>query len=206
MDCLKFDEGEQNNPSTDFRYGGNPDYALSNIRQFLNSQDKNWYQPTHEFDKPPLRNSGAYAEHQGFLHDFEDYELRALVSEIELPKYENLMGSANVRFPYFTKKGVRPNGSEDFLINKQNYGFNTTSYIGFWTQDRDGRYVRAVGRDGRRQSKYPVDTYGIRPMCKIDPDIKVETHVTGICTLVPIELHPEVLFSDDELSVFLGLR
>lgn len=172
----------------------------------MNSQDKVWYEPTHEYDKPPMRNFGAYAEHTGFLHDFEDYELRALVSDIELPKCENFTGNANTRFPYFTKKGIRPNGSEDFLTHKQNYGFTETSYIGFWTQDRDRRYVRAIGRDGRCQSKYPVDVYGIRPICKIDADVKVETHGHGVCTLVPIELHPEVLFSDDELSVFLGLR
>lgn len=206
LDCLKFDEGEQNHPDANFRYGGNPDYILSNIRQFLNSQDARWYHPTHEYDRAPMRNSGAYAEHPGFLHDFEDYEIQALVSEIELPKYTHFMGSANERFPYFTKRGIRPNGSEDFLRNKQNYGFSEGSYIGFWLSDRHGRYVGAVGRDGRHQNKYPVDTNGIRPICKINPEVKVETHGTGICTLIPVELHPESLFSDDELSMFLGLR
>lgn len=206
LDCLKFDEGEQNNPNADFRYSGNPDYMLSNIRQFLNSQDRNWYHPSHEYDRAPVRNSGAYAEHSGFLHDFEDYEIQALVSEIELPKYTHFMGSANERLVYFTKKGIRPNGSEDFLRNKQNYGFSEGSYIGFWTSDRNGRYVRAIGRDGRYQNKYPIDILGIRPVCKINPEVKVETHGTGICTLIPVELHPETLFSDDELSMLLGLR
>lgn len=206
LDFLKFDEAEQSNPNADFRYGGNPDYMLSNIRQFLNSQNARWYHPAHEYDKEPTRGSGTYATHTGFLHDFEDYEIQALVSEIELPKYENFMGSANVRFPYFTKKGIRPNACEDFLRHRQNYGFNEGSYVGFWTSDRSGRYVGAVGRDGRRQNKYPVDTFGIRPVCKINPEVKVETHGTGICTLIPVELHPEMLFSDDELSMLLGLR
>lgn len=206
LDCLKFDEGEQNNPNTDFRWGGNPDYAQSNIRKFLNSQDEHWYEPTHVYDSPPIRNSGAYAEHAGFLHDFEEYEIEALDSDIELPKLENLMGSANARYPYFTKRGIRPNGSEDFLRNKQNYGFNESSYIGFWLQDRGGRYAGVIGRDGQRKNKYPTDSFGIRPVCKINPEVKVETHGDGICTLIPTELHPEVLFSDDELSMFLGLR
>lgn len=86
-----FDAMEEKNPKKSISSledkiseAGNNDYALSNIRQYLNSVEKQWYKPTHEYDEPPiistiigntgLLNSG------GFLSDFSKDELNAILN------------------------------------------------------------------------------------------------------------------------------
>lgn len=81
VDFLPFDGKERGNTEhTNFRYSGNPDYSLSNLLQFLNSEDERWFSPTHIADTPPSRGSVdwgymQYERHFGFLYHFEEYEV-----------------------------------------------------------------------------------------------------------------------------------
>lgn len=57
VDYLPFDAMERENPSRQYYYSGNPDYTTSNLLQFLNSDQEDWYEPTHQYDAPPVRNN-----------------------------------------------------------------------------------------------------------------------------------------------------
>lgn len=46
VDYLPFDAMERENPSRQYYYSGNPDYTTSNLLQFLNSDQEDWYEPT----------------------------------------------------------------------------------------------------------------------------------------------------------------
>jgi hypothetical protein len=48
------DAAEPGNPNQAQREFGNNFYPLSNIHQWLNADEKNWYKPSHEFDAPPV--------------------------------------------------------------------------------------------------------------------------------------------------------
>lgn len=54
---------------------GNNNYLLSNLHQWLNAREENWYSPSHEKDTPPIAEHLRYGEHPyldtpGFLNRF----------------------------------------------------------------------------------------------------------------------------------------
>ena len=76
-----FDAAEPENPDDAVKKSGNSFYPLSNIHQWLNSNAINWYEPTHEFDAPPLMENISpgrddfydvpfYSEEAKFIGDF----------------------------------------------------------------------------------------------------------------------------------------
>ena len=79
-----FDGKELNNPQRNRQYYGNNRWLVSNIRQWLNSNDaaNEWFTPQHEYDETPsmtniMQNavygdSAAYANDPGFLAGFSD--------------------------------------------------------------------------------------------------------------------------------------
>lgn len=80
-DYLCFDAREEKNPLDWYASFGNPQYAVSNIHQFLNSEKDNWYRAQHEFDTSPTdrRAEGCgYYRHPGFLAFFSEKEKNAL--------------------------------------------------------------------------------------------------------------------------------
>jgi hypothetical protein len=48
------DAAEPGNPDEAKQQFGNNFYPLSNIHQWLNANESNWYKPSHEFDAPPV--------------------------------------------------------------------------------------------------------------------------------------------------------
>jgi len=48
-----FDASEPSNPEETKRESGNNFYPFSNIHQWLNASEADWYTPAHEFDAPP---------------------------------------------------------------------------------------------------------------------------------------------------------
>ncbi len=88
-----FDAREPSNPEkTTFRnpgkYGNN-EYALSNIHQWLNSEEEDWYHPSHPYDAPPDEAGTWYGEQPyhrkpGFLARFSP-EFRAGILEVQVP-------------------------------------------------------------------------------------------------------------------------
>ena len=65
-----FDASEPTNPDTYRKDFGNPRYLYSNIRQWLNSKNQNWYTARHTYDAPPNSGYNAYYNVAGFLSDF----------------------------------------------------------------------------------------------------------------------------------------
>lgn len=70
----QFDNDEPANSNRNRRTGGNNFFPVSNIQQWLNSTETNWYHPLHEFDTGYV----GYND-QGFLHDFNPEELDCLM-------------------------------------------------------------------------------------------------------------------------------
>lgn len=62
---------------------GNNDYALSNIRQWLNTFGEEWFYPTHEHDTEPtvenFRTHSGYSHTPGFLSSFTEAESNAIL-------------------------------------------------------------------------------------------------------------------------------
>lgn len=76
-----FDGKEPNNPDSDMASKGNGRWAVSNLRQWLNSEDaaNKWFIPQHEYDTAPdistvvntdATEPGVYADEAGFLAGF----------------------------------------------------------------------------------------------------------------------------------------
>ena len=68
---------------------GNNNYPLSNLHQWLNSAEADWYHPTHDRDNPPTAEHLRYGEHpylekEGFLCRFSKTLQENLV-ETEIP-------------------------------------------------------------------------------------------------------------------------
>jgi len=93
--CL--DAPEQNNPAERLRLTGYNYYAFSNLHQWLNSQDRDWYSPAHEYDAAPTEENiasrpnfwdkhgyNAYAQRPGFLSWFGE-TFRQAIYESAVP-------------------------------------------------------------------------------------------------------------------------
>ena len=68
---------------------GNNNYPKSNLHQWLNSMEDNWYTPTHQYDTPPTAENLRYGEHPyletpGFLTQFSD-TLKSNLAETNIP-------------------------------------------------------------------------------------------------------------------------
>lgn len=223
LDWLKFDAAEQNNPNRDNYWHGNADYETSNIIQFLNSYKDDWYDPMHAYDAPPgnVENmadaTGDYVNHTGFLYNFSEYELNCLASRIDLPSSANIYG--NGMFPklqVFNRKGFRGKPSVDLIRNKRGVGgLREGSYCEFWLRDSfypgDSFRVSYVDKAGQKCYMYASLAMGLRPICKIDKNARVEQLPDGSgYRIVPFEtenirVRSSKVCTDDEFLELMGL-
>lgn len=193
LDLLKFDVQERTNPNRDMYWHGNGNYELSNILQFMNSYEEEWYEPTHDYDAPPGNanntqdGSGEYVNHAGFLHDFEDYELESLAGRIDLPTIANIYGIGGVpKFPLFNRKGFRGKPTADLVYGRWGHNMSETSYCEYWLGDGVGAYtVNYVDRAGIKRGTYASSYRGFRPKCRLKPETKVEPMPDGSFRIVP---------------------
>ena len=216
IDYLAFDGKEpQNARSVDVRYFGNPDYELSNIKQFLNSEEIEWFEKTHDADEPPASGrtdswDTNYQNHPGFLNGFEAFEVASLDGDVRLPHLSEIIGDSHL--PLFSQKGVRPKMTAELYRSKLSRyaGYRASSFCDFCTQDIDPRYesqIVVIGRDGRPTRRYPFSGVGVRPLCKIKPDTKVAVDDNGVYIIKPFETEEEGEFCTmDEIYHYLGLR
>lgn len=145
VDYLCFDAPERTGDGR--RNLGNPDYRLSNIHTYLNSDRDDWFRKTHEADAPPNNvfssRAQSYRNHYGFLYFFEDYELdslqiqqyvvdgETLSSLIRLPTITDILDD-QLKLKLFSKKGIRPKATEDCADKKGRFGnFSWESYMNF---------------------------------------------------------------------------
>ena len=216
VDYICFDAKES--ATREYQYTGNPNYKLSNIHSFLNSDAEEWFSQTHQADSPPVqrnvqRRLSAYNNHFGFLYHFEEYELDSIKFEtfevdgeiitslMRLPSFEDILG-AN-RFRVFTKKGIRPKATEDML--QRQHDFTYESYIPFWISDySQSGQAAVIGRSGVCERHYASDSSGLRPVCTIKQDIPVLKRNDGIYYIEPRVIQQNVC-TDEELFAFLGM-
>lgn len=211
LDILQFDARERANTNSDCWWYGNIDYELSNIVQYMNSCDSDWYTPSHEFDAQPIDN--RVARHPGFLHYFEDYELECLASRINLPTVENIVGTGvEPRFPLFNRKGFRGRPSIDIVNNTQGYVESENSFCSFWVSNPYGdTTIKYIDRGGYVRRQSPCSTSGMRPKCVIAQDAEVEELPDGSgYRLAPFTV-PKAkrkgvqVCTDEEFLQFMGL-
>ncbi len=219
LDYLCFDAREPTAESRLEQYNGNPRFSLSNIFNFLNSDAEQWFSPSHPADSPPDRRycssrNTAYAAHYGFLYHFEEYETESIVrthaelegeyisSLVRLPQEEDITGVN--RFKLFSKKGIRPKGTDDMLSSRGS-GFTFESYIPFWLTNRDRDiYVKTISRNGGIAYMAPSDPCGIRPICNIKPDTVVTPVDDDMFAVKPYAVAQNIC-TEAELLDFLGL-
>ena len=114
IDIRAFDAAEPNNTDSRVKASGNSYYAVSNIDQWLNKSETNWYSPAHEYDQAPTNaytgNFGTgYDTRPGFLNAFSSYERNAILdSTIAAVK---LAGSITTR-ENITRKVFLPSPTE----------------------------------------------------------------------------------------------
>lgn len=84
IDLRCFDAKESGNTDTNRKKYGNNNWSLSNIKQFLNSDQESWYSAQHVYDEPPINtNIGnspgtPYDTHKGFLYYWNKDEKKLL--------------------------------------------------------------------------------------------------------------------------------
>lgn len=86
IDILCFDARESSNPDSGRVKHGNNKWGVSNIAQFLNSDQESWYSAQHSYDAPPSGGNTeefTYDTHKGFLYYFNDAE-KSLLREMSL--------------------------------------------------------------------------------------------------------------------------
>ena len=226
VDWLCFDAAEPNSEDRSCSSSGNQQYHLSNIFTFINSDQADWYLPTHEWDCPPeiSRYTGnrtvMYKQHTGFLYNFDDYELSCITpvtyetdeiettSAMRLPSKDDFVGEDKLNL--FKKKGIRPLATEDMRMNKSGYGLGAEAYVEFWLRDpgnNGGSYsrVKIIDRTGSISSAPPSGGVGLRPVCTINPDTAVSEIESGIYKITPFEVTPGILWTDEELRNLLGI-
>lgn len=91
IDLRAFDAKEPTNTDNNRKNSGNNNWQYSNIKQFLNSDQANWYSAQHKYDAPPTSaNCGAYDNgttynaydtHKGFLYYWSTDE-KALLKDM----------------------------------------------------------------------------------------------------------------------------
>lgn len=213
LDYLVFDEKEEwgtdyrpfGVPFPTFRYygcdsGGDPNYPVSNIFQFLNSAENGgrWFRPMHEHDVAPGRTSifhRGYEDHAGFLRYFTEIELNAMVDWIATDPYGDASGLVHLmstddvygdnKLPLFRKRrGIRAKPSQD-LWEAKRYHIVPGRYMTYALRSRyNDQYIGSVATDAYNHMIVPGNESGIRPIIRLDPDAKIAPGLDGAWEVV----------------------
>lgn len=213
LDILTYDQSERRD-GYGYRVFGNANYRQSNIFQYLNSEEEDWFRPSHRYDEcpgtvtPPMYRSSSevsYAHKPGFLCGFEPFEKLAIIGEINLPAIGNLVGLA--RFELFKRKGVRGKLSQDALEFKPGFGYDETTFVEYMT--RDARNIDSVYFLGRNGQQKPVPAQyhgGVRPVCVLNGNEVVKKLEDGSgYVLVSTVTSPREVCSQEDICSLLGL-
>ena len=122
IDCRCFDAKESTNPNNDRKKYGNNNWQYSNIEQFLNSDQANWYSAQHQYDAPPSsanvwNNHNPYDTHKGFLYHWSN-EDKSLLKDYTLTLANHSVDgggsytwTGKVFLPTYTQMGFGQNNS-----------------------------------------------------------------------------------------------
>jgi NTP pyrophosphatase (non-canonical NTP hydrolase) len=151
---MEFDAAEPGNRDEWVADYGNNIYELSNIRQWLNSKGKNWYQDQHEYDAAP-----SYADKKGFVSKFSKKELKRIISK-------------NTVDGHFKDNFYLPSDEEKDLVTgdefDRNWVWTRTPYSGI------SCYARIVHSSGSLGNSVAYGgTFGVRPLCDLISGAKI---------------------------------
>lgn len=199
-----------NSPRDSAYYRGSASWQRSNLRQFLNSAEEDWYTPSHPFDAPPIRRefgTTSIQSHRGFLEYFEPYELEAIVKNgedyIRLPTMEEII---HERFPLFKRKGIRAVASPDLLSNFRLRwrDMSEYNYMTYWTiTPRDPGYMTTINRSAHTETFNPSSHCGVRPVFRIRTDTPVDDSNGAVYFLKASVSAPDLITT--RIFEFLGI-
>lgn len=189
----------------------NDNYELSNIRQFINSEQHSWYHPTHPNDCGPgyislesYRRVGIH-HYSGFLSFFSDEEINAIESNggdrMRLPTMLEINGG----FPYFKRYGKRAHPTWQYgELEYDNY--RDGMFSRYYVIGEGHSRVAQLSRTGAFEHISPAAYSGVRPVCKIKGDTEVEqtdknTYKTIILSDKPVKFFKETQSIDWLLGI-----
>ena len=202
----------------------NADYALSNIHQFLNSEETEWWASTHPSDACPNRGAqwmswASYAGHAGFLSLFESAELNSIEEVVLQNNIDDsdvlarvwLPSAADISsLPLFKTVGVRARMTNE-TYKKAQYNLSNLyadSFCPFWLRDSRTEFlsdrVLVLGRNAHITHESPLNSCGVRPLIKLAADTKVVPDGSGYTVVGRGENVPAIP-TDESLFSFLGL-
>ena len=152
IDVRPFDARETGLP--DGKAGGNNNYSVSNIDQWLNKSTSPWYVAAHEKDTPPepsdyMAEGSAYVNRPGFLNAFTEQERNKILSTTILVRTYNIGLTSIVR------KVFLPSWKE--LSGDTAYGDEGTLWEYFTTGKRAAKYTSQFVTNNLISTAY--DTY-----------------------------------------------
>ena len=207
---------------------GNPNYKLSNIHQWLNSEASagKWYTATHSSDAPPSSELTAYTNRAGFLYNFTATERSALLPTsltIQTGTSTSEVITANVFFPSRREilgTGDFDDGSSRFScfitgemrakITSQAYTNtaltskpSSTGYWYYYLRNLTGKDVYTIDYNSEGISTTAPHSYscGIRPVINLPNNLKVsDTTDSDGCYTVLAQTAPTISGSNTDLG------
>ena len=134
IDMRCFDAKESTNTNSDRSNYGNNNWNVSNIKQFLNSDQATWYSAQHSYDAPPNSTNtttNPYDTHKGFLYYFSDEEknlLKDMTLTLANPRVDgggSYTWTGKVWIPTYTQMSGNQNNSISEGIKFDKYNSNS---------------------------------------------------------------------------------
>ena len=214
IDSLAYDAKE-----TSFS-DGNPDYALSNINQWLNSANgaSKWYSATHSADVAP-----SYQSRPGFLYNFTEDERNAiLVTTLTVQKTAEvstsitpkvfllsnweIMGAGSFndgssRLAYFKSNAVTAVVTEQVFNNSSSKPTVITEIYPYFTRSIYERDVIYVDTTGITEAGIAKTTKGIRPALNLASNTKISDNVDADgCYTLRSNVAPTITGTNSDLG------
>lgn len=181
-----FDANEYQSTSRARRNHGNNFFPQSNIYKWLNSDDSNWFEPTHEFDvSPNYHNACGFLSNldgveKSILMDREISVLTPLGSRKEFGRVSSLV--CKVCLPAINEiyrnddEALKAEGAYLPATEALIPGLNYSAAIMTRTGTQDAGHIYALGRYGLVSVFGASDNLCVYPMIRINP----ETEITSI--------------------------
>ena len=156
IDCRCFDAMESSNSDTDRQKYGNNNWQYSNIEQWLNSDQSNWYSAQHSADAPPssanvYNNYNPYDTKPGFLYYWSDEE-KAVLQDMTLTLANNTVTDGGGSYTW-TGKIWLPTYTQ--MSGKQNNSISEGTKFSKFT-DNDSR-IKTIHAMCAANNQYCID-------------------------------------------------
>ena len=154
IDLRCFDSKESTNPNNDRKKYGNNNWQYSNIEQFLNSDQANWYSAQHQYDAPPNSanvSDNAYDTHKGFLYHWNEDE-KKLLKDMTLTLANNTFTDGGGSYTW-TGKVFLPTYTQMGFGNNN----NIAEGIAFSKFTDDTSRIKSINKYCAENNKYCID-------------------------------------------------